>query len=381
MKRRIALQALSMGAVVPGWVNANTNSAYKADVILLGQTADFSASRAAISQAYSAGAQLVFEQTNAVGGVFGRPIQVVTLDDAYNIEKAQTNAKKLVEESQIFALVHGVGTAIAEKVIPYTELLGVPHIHPLTGADHVRPPLLPSKNTFFLRASYGREIERIVSQLKTLGITQVALVHEDESFGKAIRALLEKAMQAQGMQLSAVGVLPFNAPDNVNAAVQTVIKKQPTAIIVGSAGASVDNFIAAYHASGERAQYYCLSICNIERLYKTLGPRSAGIVVTQVMPSLEKSSMAVVRDYQAMALDKKLAPSGFGLEGFISARIIVQALTKSGPQLSRQKFAAALANPVSRQLGGFPIQRAANSRTGSPFVDLALLNTNGKLIF
>ncbi len=382
MKRRVfvpMLAALSLSA--SRYASAQTYTpGVTSKEILFGQTADLSASRAAITKVYSEGAKLVFDDVNRKGGIHGRLLRLVQMDDAYQTARALENADVLAHKQHVFALIHSVGTAIAEKLVPYAEQLGLPNIHPLTGADQVRSPDLPSRWTFFLRASYRKEVEKIIGQLSTLGITNIALVHEDEPFGQGIRELAESASKAKGIQLSAVGKLPFNKPTDVADAVATIRRARPAAVIVGSAGPSVENFIAAYRHSGESTQYYCLSVSNVERLHRALGKQSEGIVVTQVMPSAQGSNMPVVKQYRELVAQTKTQLTSFGLEGYISARLIVNALQEAGLQLSRERFIRALESPKLPHLGGFPIGYQSAARNGSPYVNLAMISGNGKLL-
>lgn len=380
MKRRLfstaAVSALALPALP---VRTQTAPDPGPGEILLGQTADLSASRSAITRAYSDGARLHFEQVNRLGGIHGRRIRVVQVDDAYQADRAMTNAAMLIDRQQVFALIHAVGTGIAEKLVPFVEQQGVPLVHPVTGADQVRAPALVTRQTFFLRASYGREIQKIATQLKTVGINNIALVHEDEPFGLGIRAQTLTIMSHHGLKLSAIGVLPFNRPDEVAKAVAEVTQAQPTAVIMGSAGPAVEKFIAAGHEGGLRTQYHCLSVSNVDRLYKALGRLSEGIVVCQVMPAVRTSNLPVVRDYRRATAAMDAAPSSFGLEGYISARVIVEALRGAGPQLTRSRFLGAMESPAASQVGGFPVSYQGQARNGSPFVELGMVSSNGHL--
>ena len=350
--------------------------------IVLGQTADFSASRSVITKAYADGATLHFDKVNAEGGVNGRRIRVVRLDDAYDTSRALDNARELVERQQVFALVHSVGTGITGKLLPYVDERGVPHVHPLTGADEVRPPLRVSPQTFFLRASYGREVERIVGQLHTLGIRKISLVHEDEPFGHAIRDAVLMAVKTRGSALAAIGVLPFNQPNEaaVAPAVAAVTFAQPQAVIVGSAGPSVEHFVRGYHAAGGRAQFYCLWVTNGVRVKPALDKLSQGIVVTQVMPPVQSSNLPVVRGYRAAVQQQSASASTFGLEGYISAHLIVEALRGAGRDPTRAAFVQALASPALTHVGGFPVRYRNEPREGSPYVDLAIIGPGGQLV-
>ncbi len=385
MKRRELIGAAAVLPLVPlrAGALASGTPGVTAKEIVFGQTADLSASRAAISKAYAEGAALHFAEVNAKGGLFGRRIRVSQLDDAYKVPQAEQNARALVEKQGVFGLVHTVGTAITDKLIPYVDEQNVPHVHPLTGADQVRPPVRASRSTFFLRASYGREVDRIVEQLHTLGIRRIGLVHEDEPFGQGIRATVESSMKQRGNTLAAIGVMPPNQASEtaVAPAVAAVAKAAPQAVIVGSAGPSVEHFIKAYKAAGARSQFYCLSVSNVEGLYKALGGLSQGIIVTQVMPAVQTSTLPVVRDYRRAAEAAQGTPTSFGLEGYISGRLIADALRAAGPNPTRARFIAALESPVLTQVGGFPVRYRDEPREGSPFVEMAIIGGQGKLVW
>lgn len=349
------------------------------DDIVFGQTADFSASRAAISQAYSKGAALHFNEVNAAGGIYGRRIRILQLDDGYDSARAEQNVRALTEEHKVFALVHMVGTAITGRLLPYVAEKGVPMVHPITGADELRAPAKQTREAFFLRASYGREIQRVVGHMKTLGIHRIGLVHEDEPFGHGIRDAVLEAMKEQQLSLLATGVLPPNqtSETGVAQAVQVLRRAEPSALIIGSAGPVVERFIKAYHGAGGRSQYYGLSVTSVERLFKELGTLVTGMIVAQVLPDIRTSNLPVVRNYRDLVARSGGAPASFGLEGYISARMIVQALKDSGPARSRTTFMNALANQT--QIGGFPV-KYQDSRQGSPFVELAMIGDGGKLV-
>jgi len=375
------LLSLPAATACPWLLAAPSEPGVQKTEILFGQTADLTASRAAITKAYSEGAGLHFAEVNAAGGIGGRRIRVLQLDDGYDVNRASDNARVLVEERNVFALVHSVGTAIADRLLPYVEKRRVPFVHALTGADQVRPPARPSKEAFFLRASYGREIDRIVKQLKTQGVvSRIALIYEDEPFGHGIRDATAQAMKANGLALLASGVLPPNQTSAaaVAPAVATLIKAAPAAIIVGSAGPSVEQFIQAYHDAGGNARYYCLSVSNVDRLYRALGPLSEGIVIAQVMPAPDTSNIPVVVEYRKLAAARAATPSTFGLEGYISARMIVQSLRQNASQPTRARFTAALA--AQSEVAGFPVRYKADSREGSPFVGLAMIGASGHLV-
>lgn len=383
MKRRIVLLAAGAATVAGPGLAQRPPAGVSATEIVFGQTADLSASRTAITRAYAEGAALHFASVNAAGGIHGRRIRVAQLDDAYEVPRAARNARSLVEEQRVFGLVHAVGTAITEQLLDYAVEHGVPLVHPLTGADQVRPPNRVNPWAFFLRASYGREVDRIVAHLHTLGVRRIALVHEDEPFGQGIRDNVTASMRQHGNTLAAIGVMPRNAagPASALAAVQTVAASAPQAVIVGSAGPSVAHFIQGYLDAGSRAQFYCLSVSNVERLHQALGRRSHGVIVTQVMPPVQTSTLPVVRDYRRVMASHDGSATSFGFEGYLSGRLIVEALRLAGPDPTRSRFIEALASPALAQVGGFPVRYRNEAREGSPFVEMAIIGSQGRLVW
>lgn len=348
--------------------------------ILLGQTADLSASRAGITKSYARGAALHFDALNARGGVEGRRIRVLQLDDAYDAGRALDNARQLVEREQVFALIQPVGTGITDQLMPFAQSRGVPVIHPLSGADHLRAPQREPGGTFLLRASYGREIERIIGHLTTVGITRIGLMHEDEPFGKSIKSAVDLAMARHKLSLAALGVLPPNQtrPEAVLPAVQQMARAAPNVVLLGSAGPALEHFLRAYRETGQPTQYYGISVTNVDRLYQALGPASRGIIVSQVMPAVRRSNLPIVRDYREAAAARGQEADSFGLEGFISARAIESALRRAGAAPTRARFVEQLAG--LNELGGFPLRSQSGPHSGSPYVELAMIGDDGKLV-
>ena len=353
------------------------------DRIVFGQSADFSATRASLSQAYSDGAQLYFDQVNRQGGVHGRRIEIKRLDDGYQVKTALENTQKLIHEEKVFALIHYVGTAITEAVIPLADKEKIPFLNPITGANQVRMPDRFSRQVFHLRASYADEIERIVSQLKVVGIERIGLVYEDEAFGKTIRQLVLKSMDKNQLKLAVEGVIPFNNPDKVADAVRAIQQKEPQAIIVGNIGPSAVNFFKAYESAGQKAMYFTVSVANVEKLYQGLGESARGIVISQVMPSITKATIPIVKEYLRDLANSPGAtkPSSLGIEGYLSARLIVESLQRCGKSLSQEKFITMLESMGRHEIGGFAVNYSATNHNGSSFVDLGIIGLGGKLIY
>jgi len=170
------------------------------DLILLGQTADLSGSRAANTKEFNAGALAYFDGVNKKGGVFGRRIELISRDDAYVIDKSVANAKELIEKDRVFLIFATVGTenfkAVEEKV---TTPAKVPLFAPSSGAEILRAPY--KRYVFPVRAGYHAEMEKIIQHLTTVGIKRVSVFYDDDSFGKDILLGVERALARRNLKI------------------------------------------------------------------------------------------------------------------------------------------------------------------------------------
>jgi len=151
--------------------------------IALGQSIALSGALGDLGKEYQAGAQFYIDQVNALGGVAGRKIKLVSLDDGYDTNKALENTKRLVEQDKVFAIFGQFGTGITQASLPLTTAAGIPLFAPYTGADALRDN--GNRYLFHIRASYGQEMEKMVEQLVGIGIRDIAVVYQNDSFGKA----------------------------------------------------------------------------------------------------------------------------------------------------------------------------------------------------
>ena len=101
------------------------------DAILLGQSVALSGAAAQLGIQMRNGMKAYFDHVNEHGGVHGRKIELITLDDGYEPARTVPNAKKLIEEHKVFALIGYVGTPTSLAAIPRTRLMA-PNATPTT---------------------------------------------------------------------------------------------------------------------------------------------------------------------------------------------------------------------------------------------------------
>src|SRR5207244_13277298 len=102
------------------------------------------------------GIDTYFDFINDQGGINGRKVRVVALDDGYEPDRALANMKELVEQRNVFAIIGNVGTPTAEKTVPYALEKNLLFFGAFTGAPLLRKDP-PDRYVFNVRASYEEE--------------------------------------------------------------------------------------------------------------------------------------------------------------------------------------------------------------------------------
>ena len=132
-------------------------------------------------------------------------------------------------------------------------------------------------------------------------------------------------------------------------------------------------------ARGAMTQFVSLSNTSSGAYVSELGDVARGVMVTQVMPYPFDARDAIGREFQAFAKETKVKPSYAAMEGYLSARIMTEALRRAGRNPTRESLVAAF-EAMRLDFGGFNVGFSPSSRTGSEFVDLTMISKNGKFI-
>ena len=199
--------------------------------ILLGQSAAFTGPAQELGLEMRAGAMAYFQAVNAAGGVNGRKIELRSLDDGYESDRAAANTKKLIDDG-VFLLFGYVGTPTSNASKPIFTAARVPFVGPFTGAESLRSPL--NRYIFNIRASYYDETDKLVGQLVGQTLERIAVFYQNDDYGKAGLTGVERAMQKRSMKIMATGTVERNTVD-VAAAVKSICKVEPQGVVMISA--------------------------------------------------------------------------------------------------------------------------------------------------
>lgn len=111
-----------------------------------------------------------------------------------------------------------------------------------------------------------------------------------------------------------------------------------------------------------------------------LGDAAAGVIVSQVTPPPHMITTRLGQEFKAATKITGATMSYAAMEGFISAKVLVEGLRRAGRNLTREGLVRALESMQRVDLGGLLITYSENDHSGSEFVELTLIGRNGKFI-
>ena len=347
--------------------------------VVFGQSAAFSGPAQELGRNMQIGIQAAFHEANQRGGVHGRRLELSSLDDAYEPEAAIANTLQLIEED-VFALIGAVGTPTSRSAVPVAESAGVPYIAPFTGAQLLRAPELDY--VLNLRASYYQETEEMVERLtRDLGIDRIAVMYQDDSYGRAGLRGVELALERRGSEPVAVGVYTRNTTA-VKTALLDLQAGAPQAVIIIGAYRPVAALVSWARYTGLDPVFMTVSFVGSNALADELGPSGEGVYVTQVVPFPTDDTLPVVSTYlDALAAYAPDAVPGFvSLEGYLAGRLVIAGLERCGREVDRACFLDSVLRGDAIDIDGFQLRYGAgdNQNQGSDAVFLTVIGPDGE---
>ena len=355
-----------------------------ADTVLIGQSAKMSGSAGTMAgRPYRDGLLLAFGAANRAGGVHGRRIELLTLDDQNEGAKALANTRTLIEDKRVFALAGYTFTGSVQAALPLLRTHGVPLVGTYTGTPELYDDSQPM--VFSLRASFADELGAIVRHIDTIGYSRVALVHYTTRLGTELRDDVAKRLKHIGRDLVVSGRMPINSPDYVAAArsaVQPLIEHCPQLVIFGVSGRDAAGVVQAMAASNcPPARYIGRNIVDLGQLQQTLGHDARGVIVTQVVPNPSRGVHPLVSDYRAQLKlrDPQARPDFAEFEGYIAGRVVLLALQRAGRELDRVAFVKAMEQVVLEGPDHFRIQFGSGRRAGSRYTNIVMVSDKDRI--
>jgi ABC-type branched-subunit amino acid transport system substrate-binding protein len=372
--------ALVAGCLLAACARAQPAPGVTASSIIVGQSAPLTGPNAELGNDIRNGALAYMRKVNDAGGVHGRKIQLMTLDDANQVPRADANTVKLVEETKVFALFGYASATLSRPALPTVAKYGVPFLAPFTGADPMR---VFNRHVYNMRASYADELEKIVEHYITLGSKRFSIVHYDDAVGKENLTAVDRALKKRGLVAVSVAAFKDRAKPDIASGLKEVMKGSPEVVIFTTLYKATSDFIKSARKAGFNPQMVSNSFPGSSPLAKELGSEGSGVAIAQVVPPPTKRSLPIVREYQ-QAIETHLGKKEYSftsLESFIATKVMVEALRRAGSRLTRESFMQALDGMSGFDTGGYPVSFSPSNHNGSDFVEMTVIGGGLKFAY
>jgi len=292
------------------------------------------------------GAQAYINDVNDNGGVHGRKIKLIALDDKYDPPLCIANTQRLLVEENVFALFCFVGTPTTVKIIPLVERARIPLIGMFTGANALRSPF--HRYIINVRASYYQETGAAVRHIvDDLGIKKIAVFYQYDAYGLDGLRGAELALQKYNAAPVAKGSY-IRGTLNVEEGLNAVLNSGAEAVVMIGTYEPCAKFIRLAKNSDKKLLFYNVSFVGAEELARLLGKDGDGVIVSQVVPPPElpetRSMLTEVDRY--IELLKRYFPdvkaNSVSLEAYFNAMVLVEGLKRAGRDLTRERLIDAI---------------------------------------
>jgi branched-chain amino acid transport system substrate-binding protein len=299
------------------------------------------------------GSQSYFDLINSRdGGIHGRRISILLKDDKYEPDPAVKNTNEFIERDEVFFLFDYVGTPTLTRTLPllrYYQSDNIVNVAPLTGADPQRLPPY-SQFVFNVRASYREETRALVRYFYAKGHRNIGILAQADAYGKSGELGVNDALATFGLSALRTVTYRRNQPfeDDMSPQVKLLRDVGVDAVIaVGVYGPSAA-FIRDSRMSGWNVPIANLSFVDAVAMLAKLGEASRklgkdltlNLINGQVVPSPDDLSYPLVAEYRAHTAAGDA--TFIGLEGWLNAVIVTEALRRAGPDPSRIGFIHAM---------------------------------------
>lgn len=347
------------------------------DRVNFAQVAAMDGPAAALGTGMNEGIRAAFEEANRAGGIHGRQLVLDSWDDGYEPDRSVTHVRKVIEGNGHLGLIGPVGTPTSKATQPVASEAGMPFIGPFTGAGFLRDA--SHGNIFNVRATYAAETEAWIRYLvDEQGMKNIAILYQDDGFGRVGLNGVVAALEKRGMTLAAEGTYTRNTTA-VKSALLAIRKTKPDAVVMVGAYKPIAEFIRLSRKLKFDPTFVNISFVGSKALANELGPDGEGVIISQVVPFPWDTSRPVVKQYQAAlkALNADAEPGFVSLEGYIVGRLAIAALENAGQEVTRSNFLTALNGLTTVDFGGAALNFGPGDNQGMDEVFLTRITAGG----
>lgn len=336
------------------------NNEVVGDKIILGQSAALTGSAQNVGVDYKKGANTYFKYINDLGGVHGRKIELITLDDSYEPEYAKQNTLNLIKDRNVFAMFGEIGTPTSQAVLPIIKQYNIPFLMPFSGGEFLRND--DSGLIFNLRKSYKDETKALVKYVvEEQNVKRVAVFYQNDNYGKLGYEGVKESLKEYNLKVVEEGRYRRNTL-SFREALLNISKADAEAVVIIGTQKTASFFINEAKRLGMNNTKFCNISFVGGDFVKELNGNTSNVIISQVVPSPWDISHIAAKEYQEIYdkynLDKDYNFISF--EGFLAAKLVVKAFEKAGEKLTRENFLEAFNKLDKNALDGFDIHFSKN---------------------
>ncbi len=301
---------------------------------------------------YLHGAMCLINQINKEGGIHHRKIRVIAYDDGYDPPRCVANTQRLIHKDKVFALFCYVGTPTTVKIIDTVEENKIPLLGLFTGADKLRFPF--RHYIFNIRSSYYQETNAVVRYfVEEKGLRRIAVFYQYDDYGFDGLKGTQIALQRYGLSPVATGSFVRGTLE-IEDALKKIQKSEAQAVIMIGTYSPCAKFIKEARARRFNPLFHNVSFVGADKLVQELGDAGEGVFITQVVPPPTQRILLPASEQYSRLLSQYYPqdkPNFVSFEGFINARVLIEALRRAGRDISREGFIRTLESIKEHYVG------------------------------
>jgi branched-chain amino acid transport system substrate-binding protein len=338
-----------------------SHATFAKEAWVVGQSVPLTGSNGAFGRDIRDGAMAYIKSVNARGGIAGKPIELITLDDANDRKVAASNTQKLLSEKDAVALFGYASATLSLDAMPLADKAGVLFFAPFSGANPVRkaPPVV-----FTLRASYADELEKMLAFWTGFGAKQIVVVHYEDEVGKQNLGVVSEFLKKQGNEARAFAI-PRNATFQT-ADVDRLLALKPDVIISTVLSTPAADLSKILSGRGSMVPMSSLSFVGAQQYIQAAGAAGSGVTIAQVVPNPSTRLPIVAECSKAMQDTGVTQPlNSTQLEACIGAKILTEAMRRTKKPFDATSLLAALQNLGRYDVGGLLLPMAPIKTTAA----------------
>jgi branched-chain amino acid transport system substrate-binding protein len=342
--------------------------------VKFGQSLDLTGVTAPFSRDYIRGFNANFAAINKTGGIAGKQVELITLDDAFQPKKTLENTLKLIADPAVISLMGYRGTQNIQAILQTLESERIALVGTPAGAE----PLRASPWIFHNRASLSDEVDALIKLAATVGQKRIAIGYQDDAFGLDGLSAFESAMARRNITPVAYGPIPRGTVD-VKHAASMITKGDPWLVVIVGQSKPAAALMLEIQALGKRPVFALTSVAS--GIHEELKEQAHGAIVSQVVPSPFRGDVSkLVSAYQRdMRANGELVYSNNSLEGYLVAEIALRALRSAGNNPSRSSFVRALETMPPMIFDALKVGYSPQNRNGTRFIETTMVRKDGSL--